>query len=361
MRIALLGDIAFFGKYSIGGNPRVLDYFRDAAVYLKGFDHVVGNLETPFGTDIAPRGPKSAYIKAEPRNVELLTYLNIDAVNLANNHLFDYGLPGYRCTLDTLQSAGIDWFGTDGRQLRLEDAGGRVALHGYCSFNTNPLGVARSGRPGVNPLNVRVVEELLRKNHADGFLNIVSVHSGQEHVNYPSRDDVRMARRFATVCPYVYYGHHPHVLQGFERVAGSAIAYSVGNFCFDDVYTDKCAEPLIRQSVNNRQGAILELDIEGGSLVSSRLTPLFAAEERLEIGSSDIEARIARYSDALTQVDAEYEARRKAMVGNYFNERKRSRDLQWYIKRMNLNSVGILLRARYNRNQYRKNVLSFLD
>lgn len=361
MKIALLGDIALFGKYSIDGNPRVRDYFRDAAEYLKTFDHVVGNLETPFGGDIVPEGPKSAYIKADPRNVELLNYLSVDVVNLANNHLFDYGVPGYRSTLDTLRSGGIEWFGAEGRQLRLESHRGRVALHGYCSFNTNPLGVSRRGEAGVNPLNVAKVEALLKRNHGDGFLNIVSVHSGQEHINYPSWDDIRMARQFASVCPYVYYGHHPHVLQGFEEVSGSTIAYSLGNFCFDDVYTDKSAEPLVRQSLNNRQGAILELEVHGAHLTSHRVTPLFARDEKLEVGSAEIEARIGDYSAALVHVDAQYEARRRAMLTAYLSERKRTRDLDWYIKRLNLNSVGILWRARYNLIQYRKNVLKFLD
>lgn len=361
MKIALLGDIALFGKYSVDGNPRVRDYFRGAAEYLKTFDHVVGNLETPFGRDIVPSGPKSAYIKADPRNIELLNYLSIDVVNLANNHLFDYGVQGYHSTLDVLRSGGIEWFGAEGHQLRLESHGGRVALHGYCSFNTNPLGVSRGGEAGVNPLNVAEVEAQLRRNHGDGFLNIVSVHSGQEHINYPSRDDVRMARRFASVCPYVYYGHHPHVLQGFEEVDGSAIAYSIGNFCFDDVYTDKSPEPLIRQSLNNRQGAILELEVHDARLVSHRMTPVFAGDEGLEVGSAEIEAHISDYSAALAQVDEEYEARRRVMLAGYLGERKRARDLDWYIKRLNLNSVGILWRARYNRIQYQKNVLKFLD
>ena len=48
MKIALLGDLAFFGRMSLNENPLVEDYFSDVADYLKGFDYVVGNLETPF-------------------------------------------------------------------------------------------------------------------------------------------------------------------------------------------------------------------------------------------------------------------------------------------------------------------------
>src|SRR5690606_1761182 len=102
MRIALLGDIAFYGKYSINGNPSARDYFSEAAEYLEGFDYVVGNLEAPFIAEGKTMGAKSAHIKSDPVNVELLKLLSINVVNLANNHLFDYGREGYRTTTQLL-------------------------------------------------------------------------------------------------------------------------------------------------------------------------------------------------------------------------------------------------------------------
>lgn len=360
MKIALLGDMAFFGKYSLDRGEKTLNYFQRVAEHLAGFDVVVGNLETPFGEGLIAKGPKSAYICASLRDIELLRYLNVSIVNLANNHLFDYGLEGYRSTLSALEGAGVKWFGAEGRTVEI-GGDGCVAFHGYCSYNTNPLGVSRRGGAGVNPLNVGIVEKTIRSNFERGYLNVVSIHSGQEHINYPSVDDIAMARRFSRICPYVYYGHHPHVLQGFEEISGSLIAYSLGNFCFDDVYTSKSPEPLIRQSLNNRQGAILELEVTGGKLVRHRITPIFAGNMMMELGSGKISADIAEYSKAIAEVGPEYEAHRNTLIGSYMAERKRARDINWFIKRLNLNSVGILLRARYNRWQYRRNVSAYLD
>ncbi len=48
MKIALLGDIALFGKYNVNKNPDVYLYFEDVAKLLGKFDYVIGNLETPF-------------------------------------------------------------------------------------------------------------------------------------------------------------------------------------------------------------------------------------------------------------------------------------------------------------------------
>ncbi|HET6765123.1 MAG TPA: CapA family protein [Longimicrobiaceae bacterium] len=357
MKIALLGDIALYGRYSVEGNSHVCDYFAAAAEHLAGFDHVVGNLETPFASGMRPRGSKSAYIMARDENVEILRHLHVDVVNLANNHVFDYGAPGYRHTLDVLRRAGIPYFGVEGIQHTLESADARVALHGYCSHNTNPLGMSPRG---INTLNLPAVERAMRANHARGFLNVVSIHSGQEHVNQPSREDIRMARQLAGVCPYVYYGHHPHVLQGVEWWKGSLIAYSLGNFCFDDVYTSKSSRPLVEQTENNRGGLILELTVEGDRVVEHRATPIFLDRDAMVVGAQAVGDRLERHSAELAEAEPGYTARRNARIGEFLAGRKQMRNLEWYLKRLNPTSAGIIARARYNARQYRRNVLRHL-
>ena len=127
-RIALLGDLAFFGRNCIDSNKAILDYFSDASEYLKSCDFVVGNLETPFIEDSRPLPGKSASIKASPNNVELLKYLNVNAVTLANNHVYDFGLEGYELTKSTLDNNSIEYFGIEGKVLTIDEE--LVALSG---------------------------------------------------------------------------------------------------------------------------------------------------------------------------------------------------------------------------------------
>lgn len=54
MKIALLGDIALFGKYDVNKNPDIYVYFEEIAKLLCKFDYVIGNLETPFTKKIVP-------------------------------------------------------------------------------------------------------------------------------------------------------------------------------------------------------------------------------------------------------------------------------------------------------------------
>lgn len=62
---------------------------------------------------------------------------------------------------------------------------------------------------------------------------VVSLHWGEEYMNYPSPQQVVFAHRLVDQGVHLILGHHPHVLQGVERYKGALIAYSLGNFIFD--------------------------------------------------------------------------------------------------------------------------------
>lgn len=361
MKIALLGDVAFFGRFDAFKDPRVFSYFKRMRSFLSDYDYVVANLEAPFLVDGRSYGSKSAYIKSHPSNVELLKYLGINVVSLANNHIFDYGVEGYKSTIEVLNSAGIKHFGSCGDSLFLDDVGGRVAFHGYCSYNTNPLFAVRDDSNGVNSLDYRRVLSRAIDFHRQGFLNIISVHSGQEHVNYPSRDDIRFARKLASRLPYVYYGHHPHVVQGFECPNGSAVAYSLGNFCFDDVYTSKSKEPLVKQTDNNKTGAVLCLSVEGGVLVEKEVMPFYLGDREIELDAEGLRSRFDAYSEALLGDMDDYVAVRSKKIRLFIDSRKEMRDIRWYLVRMRWSSIGIVLRAKYNAYMYKRYYARFLS
>ena len=94
MKIALLGDIALFGCFSVNENKNLKQHLKEISDYLAGFDLVIGNYETPFSVKQKKSGAKSAYICSDVENVEVLKWLHINAVNLANNHVFDCGDEG---------------------------------------------------------------------------------------------------------------------------------------------------------------------------------------------------------------------------------------------------------------------------
>jgi len=362
MKIALLGDIAFFGKYSIE-NKSIFEYFRDASELLKNYDCVIGNLETPFCNTSKPFGYKSAHIKAEPENIEILKYLNVGIVNLSNNHILDYGIKGYEKTKKVLSDNGIEFFGIDNKQYRVEKNGQKIALSGFCCYSTNALGYYNhKTKKGVNVLNAFDIEKLLLKNSEEGYFNIVSIHAGQEHVNYPNYDHVEMARLFSDKVPYIYYGHHPHVLQGIEEENESLIAYSIGNFCFDDVYTDKSTKPLIEQTKENKSSMILSVEIEDNKIVKYNTIPIYLGDSKMEIQSNDeIQNKISDFSNYLSLPKEKYIMQRNIELNSFVEGRKNHRDFNWYIKRINYRSISLIINSILNKRKYKQAVKNYLE
>lgn len=363
MRIALLGDMAFFGSYSLTHNNQLKEKLKGISDYLGGFDYVVGNLETPFSEQKKTNGAKSAYICADKENVEILKLLHIDAVTLANNHMFDFGKEGFELTKKLLSEAGIEWFGTEGKELEVKKAGGRIALSGYCCYSSNPLKCVRKGEYGVDAYNLKEAEKFIRNSVSKECLPILAVHAGLEHVNYPSLDHIRAARMLSKSGKYIYYGHHPHVVQGVEEDNGSVIAHSLGNFCFDDVYTSASTSmPLIKLTENNRTGMILELTIDDNKLVDWKENAIHIGEDG-KISLIEADTSFCEYNDAVASCEKhteEYKARRNVILESRISERKAKRNVKWYLKRLRPRYVQLILDMRRNHKLYNENVRKYL-
>ena len=363
MRIALLGDIALLGKMSITKNPKVNEYFSDIANYLQKFDFVVGNLETPFSVVHNKYGAKSAYICSDVENVITLKQLHVNAVCLANNHMFDFGKEGYETTKKVLKENGIDFFGTEGKEIRIERDNCKIIFSGFCCYSTNPLQCVNYNEYGVNAYNIKTAKDVLNRNKRDGYLNIMAVHAGIEHVNYPSLDHIRAARLLTNICPYVYYGHHPHVIQGVEEYNGSFIAHSLGNFCFDDVYTDASDMPLITLTENNRTGLIIELTIEKNNIREWREQVIYITKGRKMRLVEKIDDLIG-YNASLANCEideAKYNERRNRIISSRIAERKAMRNISWYLKRLRPRYVQLFFDGRKNAKYFRENVKYYIE
>jgi gamma-polyglutamate biosynthesis protein CapA len=360
MKIALLGDIATFGRYCIKNNDNLYDYFDSVKEYLSKFDIVIGNLEAPFVQDERPIIGKSATVSSDPINIELIKYIGFTHLNLANNHIGDFGKSGYERTKKIIENSKMEWFGTENKQIRIDFNGEKISLIGFCSYNTNPSPVKAYSKMGLNYLDVDNVYNAMAKNKDDGYFNILSVHSGQEHVHMPSLEDVRFARQLSHKFNYVYYGHHPHAIQGYESVNKSAIFYSLGNFIFDDVYTPRDKKnPLIKLSEANKTGLIAQIEINNGVLSNINSTSIYMGKDRMNIGEEINNQRQISYNAYLSNIEPDkYEEDRLSVISKYINSRRQMRNLSWYLKRLNFNSIGILLKSRINSRLYKKHFAS---
>ena len=60
------------------------------------------------------------------------------------------------------------------------------------------------------------------------------IHWGAEYADMPAKIQRSEAKRLIEAGADMVIGHHPHVLQGVERHEDGLIAYSMGNFLFEN-------------------------------------------------------------------------------------------------------------------------------
>lgn len=201
--------------------------------------NAIPNLECVIAED---RDPAKGKILLRSEHLYLRTIFGsgVVAVNLANNHAFDYGRRGLERTMEHLRSQSIAYFGagceSDGyhNPLLLAMPGNRtLAVLGYCSTTSNPA--PNDGEWGVASLERGKPSEQLAsiRNRVDGI--VVVVHWGDEEIPVPSGHQVDSSKALIDAGADVVIGHHAHVAQPYMIYRGKPVFFGLGNFIFPEL------------------------------------------------------------------------------------------------------------------------------
>lgn len=215
--------------------------FLETADFLKSADITFGNLEGP----ISARGTKVGSIysfRSDPRAIEGLLYAGFDVLSIANNHIWDYGADAVRDTLAVVKNAGIgiigggaDYQGTHMPLIR-DIKGTRVAFLGYTDLISPSLG-SKTSKPAIAYLDIDQVIPDIKEARKEADLIVVSLHWGNEYETTHNLNQEKIAKALIDVGAQLIIGHHPHVVQPVEEYSGGYIAYSLGNFVFDQNFS----------------------------------------------------------------------------------------------------------------------------
>jgi poly-gamma-glutamate synthesis protein (capsule biosynthesis protein) len=199
--------------------------------YLKQADLTFGNLECAVtARDFAVS--KLYRLKADPSVVPALSAAGFDVLSLANNHTMDCGKLGLMETISSLHGAGILTVGAgqdavEARKPAMAEVRGlKVA---FLAFTDVPDGSGAFIARGDSAAIVEAVA--LAKKQAD--LVVISFHWGEEYATAPLSYQRALAHAVIDAGAALVIGHHPHVIEGAERYRRGLIAYSLGNFVFD--------------------------------------------------------------------------------------------------------------------------------
>ncbi len=136
--------------------------------------------------------------------------------------------------------------------------------------------VARRGHGGANPYDRDRMEADIDALKAQGCdLIIVQLHSGFQFLPVKSKLTESAAHRAIDRGAHLVICHHPHVLQGFEWYKGRLIAYSLGNFIFDQDFLATFPSGVVR--VIFEEDAVIEARFYPFALERYRPVPLGGA------------------------------------------------------------------------------------
>jgi len=218
--------------------------------WLSETDVVFGNLETPLtpGRRILPN---EMVFRSDPALASVLNNYNFSLLSLANNHTMNFGDEGIRSTFLSFRSAGLDYVGAGENFLAavqpkyLESQGIKLAFLAYNDSDVVPQSYAADEEtPGTVFMDVAVMTEAVRRAKQEADFVIVSIHSGQEYADQHNQRQEDFSKAAIDSGAELVIGHHPHVIQDIEVYKGKLIFYSLGNFIFDQMWSEEVRQSL---------------------------------------------------------------------------------------------------------------------
>ena len=245
--------------------------FLKIADELQKADILFGNLEGP----ISDKGTKVGSIysfRNDPKSIEGLTFAGFDVISLANNHVFDYGREALEDTLLRLKTAGIDYLGAGFNEKEayspiikeLNDT--KIAFLAYTNLGpeTWKAGEENSGIAWISENNLETIKRDIEKVKKESDILIVSLHSGEEYQKTPTQFQIEFSRAFIDAGADLVIGHHPHIIQPNEKYKDGWIFYSLGNFVFDQNFSEETMRGQILKIIieNNKIKEVVPINIK---------------------------------------------------------------------------------------------------
>ena len=238
-------DLSFSAKYDEVGDPAwFLSNVRDV---FATDDLTIVNCEGTLARS-GERADKTYAFRGDPEYVKILTEGSVEAVDLANNHSFDYGEEAYEETKKVLEDAGIVSFGYDRSQV-IEIKGIKIGLVGIYELESE-FDCVYLMRQEIQAVKDRGAQ-----------LIIVSFHWGDEGFYETNDIQIELAREAVLSGANLVLGHHPHRVQGVDSYNGVYICYSLGNFCFGGNSSPADMDSMIfRQTFTFENGVLQDRD-----------------------------------------------------------------------------------------------------
>ncbi len=255
-----------------------------AQVYdiLKTPDITIGNFEGVIPEEHKKTPSMGFQFSIRNEYLTQLKKVGFDVLSLANNHSLDHGIPALMHTRAICKEIGIV-------------CGGSPAdIDRYATYTTEAVTGEKITFIFLHSLwsvpSDIFLDELFAQIDTESTLQIAYIHWGDEYVLTHNNTQQMIAEKMIDRGVDVVIGHHPHVVQDVGMYKGKPIFYSLGNFIFDQYFSEDVQEGL---------GVRMHIDDE---YITYTLVPFTSKESRNQPRFMDDEGRIKIISRILTPI-----------------------------------------------------------
>jgi len=228
MKIAFGGDFAPLNEFSS---------FNYNSVMINGqfpkVDFFFLNLETVLSfKNLVPNNNVNGYVQqGNPKCLPLARKLGVDAFNLANNHILDFGKLGFEETKKHLKKHHIRFFGCSKNKQE-------ASKPFICKKNNKVIAILSIfqdkiieekttfiSSPNIYEITTKINNLKKRSDHI-----VLWFHGGEEWMPFPSTEKQALFRYLIDIGVSVIISNHSHLCQGYESYKKGLIFYGLGNF-----------------------------------------------------------------------------------------------------------------------------------
>jgi len=238
-KVAFTGDLGFSSKYFRGTYDKENLLDQSLIDYLCDTDHTVVNVEGCVG-NIKASASKPLVHSNPPECLGFLKKINGNIWALANNHVTDCGREGVESTLRIAEENGIQTVGLGlnmaqaEKPIIIENDGADIGIIAVTQEETEQATEDTEGCVlwDNNEKIARMIAQVKEKCR----WCVVIVHSGPEFCQLMPPSVRNQYKKYLQFGADIVIGHHPHVVENYEKFGDKIIFYSLGNFIFDTDY-----------------------------------------------------------------------------------------------------------------------------
>ncbi len=238
----------------------------DLVKLFKQTDIVFGNLEgtaSDKGIDL-----KNLYsFRMDPEVIPTLKGAGIDVLSLANNHIGDWGRLAYTDTLSRLKENEISYTGGGNNKTEaetpviIEKYGIKIGFLGFSDVGPSSMVATEEkadlpAQAGILLANDPNFDQIIQNASKQVDYLVVTFHFGEEYKTKHNKRQETLAHKAIDNGAKIIIGSHPHVIEDTEVYKNGFIAYSLGNFIFDQSWSAPTMKGMLLEIKLNKDGSM---------------------------------------------------------------------------------------------------------